>query len=204
MIFTNDNVNDIRRYYQGSYVKFRDLGDVICHIENVGINTVEGERVICVTGTTSTNDLFTIPLWHDQPYEVEYVLPKKGFFLYKDKLHQLRRVPARQYSRGICMDNTSIVRIERNGTYAGADLTAEILQAYVNKPDIKFPSLADLKKTTPILLSRRIAITPATGRVLVDMNTVGETHGESVRVDALFYPELSSLLKGSDIKVEVK
>ena len=204
MIFTHENVNDIRRYYQGSYVKFRDLGDVICHIQGIEIREIEGERVHCVVGTTSTRDLFTIPLWYDQPYEVEYVLPKKGFFIYKERLHQLRRIPARQYSRGVCCDNTSIVRIERNGTHSNADISAEILQAYVNKSDIKFPSSLDLKKTMPILLSRRIALLPYAGIVLVDSTRVGTIKDGAIYVDSLFYPEVSSLLKGSDIKVEVQ
>lgn len=203
MIFTHNNVEDIRKYYRNSYVKFRDLGETVCHIEDVTTKRIDDLAVHCVVGRTSEGDLFTLPLWTDQPYEVEYVLPKKGFFIHKEKLYQLRRVPARQYCRGVCADNTSIV-CYKHGGFDGVEVTAELLQAYVNKPSITFPSTSDLLKTTPLLLSRRIAILPDTQTVLVDSFKVGSCLANSITVRSLFYPELSALLKGSDIKVEAK
>lgn len=207
MIFTHNNVEDIRKYYRNTYVKFSDLGETICFIEEVKQKEIDGEVVPCVIGKTSSGDLFTLPLWADQPYEVEYVLPKKGFFVHKGNLYQLRRIPARQYSRGVCPDNTSIVCFDKYGVFNGADVTAELLQAYVNKPDIKYPSMADIKEAQQtyacLLLSRRIVLLPYSGKVLVDGMVVGGVSTEGVKVRSLFYPELSSLLKGSDIPVEV-
>lgn len=204
MIFTSDNIDDIRRYYRNTYVKFRDLGETICYIGDIQLKVIEGESVYCVTGKTSTGDLLTIPLWPEQPFEVEYVLPKKAFFLYNNKLHQLRRIPARQYSRGICSENTSVVSYNSSGSATGVEITAELLQAYVDKPNIKIPSATDLSKQQPILLSRRIALVGTPKIVMVDLWNVGKCRDKTVYVKPLFYPELSSLLKGTDIQVEAR
>jgi hypothetical protein len=203
MIFTADNIDDIRRYYLQSYVKLRDFGETLCFLEDIVNKVVDDMSVRCVTGTLSNGDLFSLPLWADQPYEVEYVLPKKSLFVYEKQLHHLRRLPARQYHRGICQENTAIVSFSR-GRWQGVELTATLLQAYVDKPDIVLPTQASASKSSgPIMLSRRFALDPVNERVFCDTVVVGVFDNGGVRVKNLFYPEMSLLLQNTDINVGV-
>ena len=123
MQFTFSNRDDIRRYFRGTFLKFQEFGDTLFYIEDVTNGTVVGKD-------DQDND-FVLYLDDARPYEVNFVLPHKAVYQHGRGCTLISRIPARQYRRGICVDNTQIMRLSDKQLY---DVNFANLTAFVQKP----------------------------------------------------------------------
>lgn len=199
MLFCPSNFEDIHRYYRQTYVKFPERGDELFYIRSVDRYKL--------TGTHESGDEFELYYSEEKPYNVEFVIPHKSFFQYKTRAYLLQRIPAKQYNRGICDNNTAINSLNKQGGLANHAIGFELLKAYVAKPD--FPTF-DKAVTTKgskihsIALSRRFAYVPECKMIFLDHQPIAVVDHASheVRVyHSVFIPELQALTKDSIFKV---
>lgn len=122
MLFVPSVWQDIRKYYEGSYVKFNEYGDKLFFISRV--------REHEVVGSDEDGNPFSLTLDEEAPYSLTYNLPHKGLFILNGATYLLYRIPAQQYSRGITTGNTKILDVAGGGAVA---LEFRTLKAFVEK-----------------------------------------------------------------------
>lgn len=216
MIFTYSNIEDIKRYYLNSFVKFREHGDVLFYLKTIHDNTIHGK---CEDG-----NLLELFLDDSCPYEVDYVLPHKSYFQYKDTAVQLYRIPAKQYCRGINTQNTALTALVSKSTKSvktqddigfhfaaavgdtgastagntlGLDLSFDILRCFVNKQ--KFMSLdeAIVSGFVSCAMSPRIAYLTKEQQLFIDQTSVAQVDVEKRKIKMtkpIFTEEIKSLV----------
>ena len=183
MDFVHSNWRDIQKYYENTYVKFSEFGDKLFYIQHVGPEKV--------SGTDDENTTFELYLSDAVPYTVNYLLPHKAVFQWKDSVFLLQRIPARQYRRGLCSDNTMITNI---ATGKGMDITFNSLKAFVSKPNYSsFSNAFNTKaKTKAIALSPRMSFLRS-GEILIDNKKIAQFDYTSKKILLLykiFLPEI--------------
>lgn len=198
MIFIPENADDISRYYKNTYVKFREFGDKLFYIKGVN-NKV-------VTGVDEDDVEFELFLNSDYPYEVDYVLPKKSCFQHKNHAYILRRVPAKQYQRGISSTNTQMFFVRKN-TIVETSFDFDVLKSYVNKK--AFPSLnqalTKVGKNISVALSPRFLFVPHTRLIYVDIKAIAEVDHTTKTIEVyqkVFLPEVQTLANNSIFQVK--
>lgn len=191
MKFCASNSPDIRKYFENTFVKFAELGDKILFInrvrESVLANDAEG-------------NIYEVLLDDDLPYEMNYKLPHRGLFVYNNDVHILTRIPARQYKRGLCGDNTSIRNV-MSGKAIRVDFNT--LTAFTDKP--AYLSLQEalfgkhVGKNPSVLLSSRIWYSPTKQTFYIGNVPVAQFNRENKKIffpfacGKLFEPELRAL-----------
>lgn len=189
MQFTSQNTEDISKYFDGTFVKFRETGDRLFIINSIHKSVVYAED--------ARGDQIEIKLWPDQPFEMQTYSPHKAYFQTKNGACLLARRPMRQFRRGICNDNTSITLLTPDGKSKNCSITFELLQQYVDKPQYTSPdNLA--QATTSVCLSSRIAYAPVTKTLYVDSLEIGklvEDHLIRLRHRDLFRNEVFNVFK---------
>jgi hypothetical protein len=197
MMFVPMYAEDISKYYRHTYVKFKETGDTLYYIRDVNHRMIRG--------TDQDGTEFELYLSDDHPYEVDYVLPNKSFFQLSKSACLLQRIPAKQYRRGLCSENTRITRIGKTGNLVSLDLSFDVLKAFVSKQT--FPSLATvLMKKAPVsvALSPRFAYVPEIGAILADLNIVAYVDKKEKKikmVHQIFKPEVQELAKNTDMEI---
>ena len=198
MLFCPANYEDIHRYYRHTYVKFPERGDELFYIRHVDRNKL--------TGHHESGDEFELYYSDDKPYNVEFVIPRKSFFQHKNRAYLLQRVPAKQYNRGICGNNTVIHSLNKNGGLAQHELSFELLKAYVAKP--AFPTfdkaVTSKGKLISVAMSPRFAYVPECKGIFVDhlcVAYVDHAHHNIQVLQPVFTAELSAMAKDSFFKV---
>lgn len=158
MLFVSNNYQDIKKYYEGTYLKFTEFGDRLFRVDHVDQYMVSGED--------DTETAFQLFLDDNHPYEVNYLLPHKAIFQWKDNVYMLQRIPARQYKRGLCSDNTMITNVSNGQT---VDVNFASLKAFVSKPTYSsFTNAFTSKmKTKAIALTNRMSYL-RTGFIMMD------------------------------------
>lgn len=141
---------DIERYYRNTYVKFKGFGDLLFYIQRV---TPEN-----ITGVDENGDDFVLTLSEDAPYQLDYILPNRALFQYKDRVAMLQRIPARQYKRGLCPENVRIIRpgVAESSNGGQIDISFDSLKVFVNKPQYRTLKEAVYSKTR----DKEVALTP--------------------------------------------
>ena len=206
MKFCSENAKDIQKYFQGAYIKFpglqgvfgdgksaADAGEIIHTVEHVTNDVIKGKRL---EGKESVPYEFFLYSEQDQPApEIEFILPKKSYF--NDSQGQalmLFRIPARQYKRGVCSDNTSIVQLTAEGTFEAYPLTVVTLTEYVGKQ-------AYHKFAPPVgpsyAVTRRIAVAKC-GHIFIDRTKVGtiDYAANTIKLGReLFEPEIRKAMR---------
>ena len=202
MLCTISSIMDVKKYYLNTYVKLPELGDLVCFIDFVGKVAEDGEIVYKLSGQVSTGDVFEVLLHDDQPYTIDYVLPKRGLFMHNGQGHFLVRIPARQWSRGVSVENTKIYAYHSGAGWLETGHSLSILQSYVNKPESSVHTEQSLIESKDfIVLSRRFGFHYP--YIFLDNVKVGIVEMQSdslsyrVKADSLFIPELSKLLPSS-------
>lgn len=194
MIFIPANYEDIQRYYRQTYVKFREFGDKLFYIKDVLPKVVLGKDE---DGTE-----FELHMSEEFPYEVDYVMPNKSVFQYKNHAHILQRIPAKQYYRGLNSNNTSISRLDRSGVVCPIHIDFDVLKAYVRKQE--FPqfdrAVTVIGRKTSVALSKRFIFVPNTKRIYADTLPVAEVDHAKKQVKVyqqMFMPEILELTRNS-------
>lgn len=178
MKFCPSTAADIQKYFRNSYVKFTELGDKLLYVHKV-----DNDEVFCLD---KNDDVFVVELREDEPYEMSYTLPHRGLFLYNGGLYQLRRVPARQWRRGICNDNTVIQNMLTGKNHP---ISFDILEAFTEKP--VYQQLSSWKGEN-LLLSQRFAILQ-TGAIFCDRLRIGNLEEGVAKVLPLFVQEVQKV-----------
>lgn len=148
MLFVPSVWQDIRKYYEGSYVKFAEFGDKLFFIQTVRENEIKG--------IDEDDEPFVLTLDEEAPYNLTYTLPHKGLFSLDGVAYLLYRVPAQQYSRGITSNNTKIMSVADGRSLS---LSFQRLRAYVQKqPYVSMEeALFSKSKDVSVCLSRRFS-----------------------------------------------
>lgn len=199
MIFIPQNADDISRYYRNTYVKFKETGDKLFHIREINNHVIRGQD--------EDNTEFELYLSEEFPYEVDYVIPNKSYFQFKNRACLLQRIPAKQYRRGLCHDNTQIITLTRTGSSGSMEVNFESLKAFVSKQT--FPSFDKAvtskgNKMISIALSPRFAYVPDVKHIFVDtvaVATVDHPQHKVIVHFPVFVPEIKALAKGSIFEV---
>lgn len=191
MKFCAENSKDIQKYFQGAFVKFpgmggvygdgsaaKEAGDIIHTVDQVTPSSIRGKRR---EGDEDVPYEFILYSEDDvPPPEVEFILPRKGFFNTSNGAHVLFRIPARQYKRGVCTDNTMILRLQANGEFEQQPLDIGLLTAYVEKQAYR-----GFKECTPGMssyaVSRRMAVT-AGGLIYIDRVKIGSINYQDKKI----------------------
>lgn len=183
MDFVHSNWRDIQKYYENTYVKFSEFGDKLFYINYVGPDKV--------AGVDDENTAFELFLSDSAPYTVNYLLPHKAVFQWKDSVYLLQRIPARQYRRGLCSDNTMITNVT---TGTRLDIGFNSLKAFVGKPSYSsFSNAFNTKaKTKAVALSSRMSYLRS-GYILIDSHKIAQFDYNTKKIlmlHKIFLPEI--------------
>jgi hypothetical protein len=200
MIFSPKNADDIQRYYRNTYVKFHETGDKLFFIRDVS-NYV-------VRGVDEEQTEFELYLSEEFPYEVDYVIPHKSYFQYKNKACMLQRHPAKQYQRGLSNHNTHIYALGRSGQMGQIDTGFDVLKAYVAKQT--FPAfdkaVTSKGKIISVAMSPRFAYVPELKQIFADNMLVAWVDHPNHKVNvfhSVFMPEINELAHNSIFEVKL-
>lgn len=183
MNFMSSNWRDIQKYYEGTYVKFTEFGDQLFYISHV--------RPDSISGIDDDDTAFEMYLSDDMPYVVDFTLPHKATFQWKDSVYLLQRIPARQYRRGLCSDNTMITNV---ATGTSVDVGFQSLKAFVSKPSYSsFSNAFNTKaKTKAVALSPRMTYLRS-GSILIDNKKIAVFDYDTKKISMIhkiFLPEI--------------
>lgn len=180
MIAQRSNWKDVQRCYDHSYIKIRGFGDKLFYVTRVTADLMSGED--------SEGTGFELWLDDEFPFEIDYVLPHHAVFQYGEHAVELRRVPSRQYRRGLHMDNTRIRSIISG---SALDLGFPILEAFVGKQ--QYPTLKEAMSTTnrSTALSSRLSFHNKDGTLFMDNVVIGSVQGDVVKMTrSIFFKEV--------------
>lgn len=201
MELISSNWRDIQRYYQGTWVKFKESGELLHEISEVGPNYI--------TGFDENGDKFRLTLSDEVPYHLDYVLPHRAMFQHGHHAYMLQRVPARQYFRGVCESNTRFIRVHDGQK---VDFSLELLKAFVNKPQYRtLRSCYEQKykgsQAKSWALNARAAYYAQDGyqMILMDNKVVAKCNHEKnvITANRVVYEDVFALVKQAPFEVEV-
>ena len=168
MLFVPSAREDIRKYYLNTFLKFKETGDMLLYLTGVDNYAISGQ--------VEDGRDFKLYLSEEEPYEVDYILPHKSFFQYKDKAMMLQRIPAKQYFRGISAENTAVMyKILGKGEPERCGLTFELLKAFVQKQ--KFYTLSEAiqaEEMVSVVLSQRMMYMKSNKTIFIDFTPVAK------------------------------
>lgn len=202
MKFCLETAKDLGKYFNGTFVKFMGIRGVFsdgteCAPADELVHFIDGINGNCIKGKryeNGENVPFQFMLYSEHAHaapEIEFILPKKSFFNTEQGTMLLQRIPARQYRRGICNDNTHITLLKSNGGWQNQQVSSALLDQYIRKP--AFPPFHP--SDVSYAVSRRIAV--ANAQVFVDQTAIGTINYDkkSVAVLPLFASEIQAILK---------
>ena len=196
MLFTSSAWQDIDKYYQGTYTKFKEFGDKLFRITQVSPHKVVG-----IDQDEVEFDLF---LSDDHPYEVDYVLPNRAVFQYRDRAFLMQRVPARQYKRGLCDGNVRIINVDTGEVFP---IGFAILKSYVTKQQyFTFSEALKRKgKLKSYALNSRMSLSVPSFSLRIDTTKIGHysTDSKKLYVNSLFIADVQAQLKNNNETLEV-
>lgn len=197
MKFKQENWRDIQKYYQGTYVKFAEFGDTLHYIENVTQDEI--------TGKDENKDDFVLYLHDSQEYVFEYLLPHKAVFQYGGDAYLLQRIPARQYKRGLCQENTSFTKVTSGERQS---LSWQLMTAYTNKQ--KYFSLKEAiygkGKMRSLAVTNRMSYARGNDYLYVDNKVIATFNRESkvLATIPLFFDDVKELIAQDPFEVTIK
>lgn len=188
MFWNRENYERIHRYFHGTFIRIPEYTEGYLFVREVKPSYVRLEDI--------KGDVFEIDL--NNGYQLDYWLPTNKIY-YQDGNEAIlfSRIPARQYRRGICADNSHFAKLTVDGKFSSVSLGLPLLNALATKaPYVSltqaatmFANNAGLKS---LALSHRIAVT-AKGRLLVDNYVIAQV---SFRKKIIFVmPEYKEVIK---------
>lgn len=169
-------------------MKFPSMGDEVFYVISV---TDKGLRGSCLDKGDGNEWVYS---FDKGDTEIDFIFPKKSYFMYEDCAYFLHRIPAKQYSRGINNSNTAIFRLVCDD-FVSCDVDLTLLNAYTSKPLFKGFDMGNSGQSYAV--SSRIAVC-ATGKIYVDRIRIGSVIKEKGLVcinQEVFLPEIEELLK---------
>lgn len=188
MIAAPSTAQDIRKYFENTYIKIRGYGDTLFFVRRV--------REDVISGRDENDTEFELDLWEDSPFTLDYILPHRAVFQYGETALLLRRVPARQYFRGIHPDNTKLNSVNTGEEYP---LGFDTLKAFVTKQQYVSleEALINKPKKKAYALTSRLSYVTCSQSINIDSTTIAFINKEkceiSVKYD-IFRSEISDYL----------
>lgn len=193
MIFSPATRQDIMKYFQGTYVKFREEGDKLFLIEQI-----EAYRIL---GKCENGEQFCLYMNNETPYEMEYILPHKSYFQFGPNAVLLTRVPAQQYFRGLCASNTNLSYMGPGGVKA-MQLDFEALKHYVNKQKtFTVGSAIGASECATCVLTSRMMLNRGNKQIYIDFTPVAKVQPSRSAITMLkpiFFDEVQDMLKSTE------
>lgn len=197
MFINSQNFDDVKKYFQHTYVKFAETGDHIWHIDTVNPN-----EIIC-----SDKNKEQVGIDLTIGYNLEYILPRKAVFQFGNEAVMLSRIPARQWKKGMCKANTAFHTLSSDGTWMALNFDINMIEGFVNKPSYYPIDIAqkEFQKENGDLLScalnPRMAVCK-TGKLYIDNVLVGKMSfkDKAVLCKQIFKPEVSKVFSDFNIK----
>ncbi len=208
MKFCLEMSSDIKKYFQGSFVKFPMAGEVVHYVDRVDGHQIRGKMF----APTETGGFEEQPfVFHLNPEDsdtpdVEFILPRKSYFNHQNSAHILFRVPARQYHRGVTNENTCIACLDSDGDFPVQNLSFERITAYVGKQ--AFCDFRERPDWRSYAVSRRCAVSKSRA-VFMDRVRIGTIsyngQGCIMLSSDVFLPEVTKLVAehGQNLIVKV-
>lgn len=202
MKFCTETVKDLDKYFRNTFVKFVGLRgkfsdgtecapaeELVHSVEVINNSYIKGKR--WENGEAVPYQFMLYSEKQVPAPEIEFILPRKSYFNTDDGAMLLQRIPARQYRRGVCGDNTMIHQLAPSGGFGSLGVQLELMDKYVRKPH--FYTFEE--RPVSYAVSRRIAI--AGTKVYVDQIIIGSINyaTKTVHVLPLFIPELEAIIK---------
>lgn len=122
----------------------------------------------------------------------------RGMYKCKGEVTYILRTAARQYKRGICQDNTSIVSLYQGSQFLDFKIIEDMLNTNVQEDIAKFKGgLRD-----NVLLSNQFSIVG--GQVYLYNDVIGKIAKEHVELTSpLFMQEITDIFRANNIDMEV-
>lgn len=116
---TRDVISDFRRRYEGTYVWLKQSEqntETLVHVDSVSDSD---SKMAVLSLTCQTLGQLQINFGSSE-YSLRFRYPPVGVFQHADQPFMFMRKPARQYRRGLCGDNSTMVNVSRwmTGGYA--------------------------------------------------------------------------------------
>lgn len=175
MILTRQTLKDFKKYYEGTIVKLSETDDQLYGIKAI---TDEFVELVAVNsnGKFEENKITYVDI--DNGYDFNFILPRKGVFLVDYNAYFLSRLPQKQWQKGICPANTSIVKLKGSGEWENIPSTqfTKFVYAYCNKQ--QYYSLDDAwailrtGQMHSLPLSTRMSLS-SNGDLFVDTTLIG-------------------------------
>lgn len=188
------NWHDVEKYFYDTYVKFKETGDTIFRI--TGVNSEY------ITATSLQGEEVGIDL--KNPYNIDFLLPKKASFNFGGTAYHISRIPARQWKKGISKQNTCFAAYTETG-WKNVSFDHALLEGFANKPAyIKAPDLKGFfeQGTKAAAISPRIVVAN-NGNIFVDTVVVGKwaLDKELITTRQLFEVEMQTNFPFAKLKV---
>ncbi len=191
MLATTSNWKDVQKYYQGTFIKLRELGD-----EVVRVDKVEPTSMWVVLQSNEKIEL----VLSDEGYNLDYQIPKKTVYQNGQFAYVLDRIPARMWKKGLSSENTTLNAVEADGVLEQVHVNKfENLFSFVNKPE--YVKLFNYEVYASAALSNRIYVTK-NGVIWCDAKAIGKVVEKTVYCYPMFKSNLARLVEGFTI-VEV-
>jgi hypothetical protein len=143
-------LEDFRRRYQGTYAwvyleaKNQEVVTLISAVQD------DENSVGRITLSTSEFGELVMNMGSSE-YQLKFKYPPVGVFQYGKDSCYFRRLPARQYQRGLCQANSHIATVTRNITSRGnPGFGLKLLQAAFAKETLSFPDALKLLETKKV------------------------------------------------------
>lgn len=197
MLFNVETSEDIKKYYQGTWVKFPRLtGDTLWYIDRVTSEFLE------IHSDEKEEALLDLK----KGYEVDYVIPGKAVYQFGDYATYLARIPARMWKKGMNSANTQFKQLT-GSKWLAKPFDIGVIKAFVNKPAYTNPYDAVAMFKTPestlasAAISPRMAFNPQ-GSIYIDEVMIGKYDFEKdvVTTREIYKSNLMELFSKSKFK----
>ncbi len=187
-----DNIEDAKRYYDKTYVKFREQGDILYYINTIRQTEDKGE----IYFKDKDNKEGILYVSKEYPYNIDFILPHKSMYQLGKYCYCLSRTPAKQFHRGISQNNCSIKALSGGDGWQTMGLDFKILEGFVNKPTFKSLQDAVVSKNVSEALSPRFAYNLYNHTLWCDWKSIGKIDKKLglITVNPLLELEIKRLL----------
>ena len=168
MYWNTENADRIKRYYEHSFVCLSEISSQYLLVQKVNNSLV---RLVDIE-----DNVYEVNLANG--YNMAFALPaNRIYFQHKENAYLIARLPARQYKRGFCEDNTEIYKVDSNGKLSKQGLSFTLLNSYGNKSPYMsfkeaFTAFRNNTGLVSIALTHRMCVT-SRNRVLIDNKVIG-------------------------------
>lgn len=198
MFCNSGNYEDVKKYYQGTWVKITECGDRIYTVDKVTSKYTD----LSSPSRGDGDEYAEIRIDMEVGYTLDYVIPKKTVYQYGEKALLLQRIPARMWRKGMDSKNTEFLSLDTKGNWKKTSLATPVIEGFVNKPSyytvedalVGFQNALDSAALTP-----RIAFCKE-GQVYIDTIYVGRVKGKALTFKAIYEPDLAPLFNNLVMK----